>query len=40
MAATRVGTSNSDFDHSDDDSLLENDLMDADDGVPSAFAVL
>jgi hypothetical protein len=40
MAATRAGTSNNSYDHSDDDSILENDLMDTDDGVPSVFAVL
>jgi hypothetical protein len=37
MAATRAGTSNNSYDHSDDDSILENDLMDTDDGVPSVL---
>ncbi|KAN0076509.1 putative nuclear protein export protein Yrb2 [Elaphomyces granulatus] len=33
MAATRAGTSNNSYDHSDDDSILENDLMDTDDAI-------
>lgn len=35
MAATQSGRSSSPYDsHRDDESLLENDLIDADDGVP------